>query len=71
MLLVSPSYRTKTASSFYRGGNSLYIASKSAVSKIRSFVSPVINSLPNSSNRSVAIIAVTERLPVKAFLGKI
>lgn len=45
MLLVSPSYRTKTASSFYRGGNSLYIASKSAVSKIRSFVSPVINSL--------------------------
>ncbi len=38
---------------FYRGGNSLYIASKSAVSEIRSFVSPVINSLPNSSGRSV------------------
>lgn len=31
----------------------MYIASKSAVSEIRSFVSPVINSLPNSSNRSV------------------
>lgn len=31
----------------------MYIASKSAVSEIRSFVSPVINSLPNSSSRSV------------------
>lgn len=48
-----PSHRIKNAGSFYRGGNSLYIAAKSAVSKIRSFVSPVINSLPNSSNRSV------------------
>lgn len=31
----------------------MYIASKSAVSEIRSFVSPVINSLPNSNSRSV------------------
>lgn len=31
----------------------MYIASKSAVSEIRSLVSPVINSLPNSSSRSV------------------
>ena len=30
----------------------MYIASKSAASIIRSFVSPVINSLPNSSSHS-------------------
>ena len=40
----------------------MYIASKSAVSEIRSFVSPVINSLPNSSSRSVTC---------QGFLGEI
>lgn len=38
----------------------MYIASKSAVSEIRSFVSPVINHFQ---------IVVAVRLPVKAFLG--